>query len=151
MLNWGRSRLIQWTVERHRRSITRGLQAFPPFRPINYDKSIVNELIVITGVLAILFFLARSLGTLDARRDAVNNTSTLPVIGLVIPTNNLGFRRTLNDLTLDPSPKDFRVIGDLALYEHWLQQDLNDIADFNASIVWRLLGDRSVESRVLSV
>ncbi|MBC6479043.1 MAG: hypothetical protein GDA56_16025 [Hormoscilla sp. GM7CHS1pb] len=102
------------------------------------DRAFFREIVVVAWVLTILFFLARTQGYLDARRDAVNDTSTLPVITLVTKEDSLGLGSQLNDETADPSPKNF---GDRGLYEQWIGRELNNTTDSNSSdiIVWRLL------------
>lgn len=133
--------LSQWSLNQGHRRITRLLQRLPQVQPISYDRALFREIVVIAWVLTVLFLLARTQGFIDARRDAVNDTSNLPVITLVTQEDSLGLGRQLNDETADPSAKNFRVIGDRALYEQLIGRELNNITDSNSSniIVWRLL------------
>jgi len=133
--------LSQWSLHQGHRRITRLLQKLPQVESISYDRAFFREIVVVAWVLTVLFFLARTQGYIDARRDAVNDTSTLPVITLVTPEDSLALGRQLNDETIDPSGKNFRVIGDRGLYEQLIGRELNNITDSNSSdfIVWRLL------------
>ncbi len=133
--------LSQWSLNQGHRRITRLLQRLPQVQPISYDRAFFREIVVVAWVLTVLFFLARTQGYLDARRDAVNDTSTLPVITLVTKEDSLGLGRQLNNETIDPFPKNFRVIGDRRLYEQLIGRELNNTTDSNSSdiIVWRLL------------
>lgn len=141
-MQW-RWNLSQWSLNQGHRRITRLVQKLPQVQPISYDRAFFREIVVVAWVLTVLFFLARNQGYLDARRDAVNDTSTLPVITLVTPEDSLALGRQLNDETIDPSLKNFRVIGDRGLYEQWIGRELNNTTDSNSSdfIVWRLLID----------
>ncbi|MGK7901172.1 MAG: hypothetical protein AB4352_07110 [Hormoscilla sp.] len=133
--------LSQWSLNQGHRRITRLLQRLPQVQPISYDRTFWSELVVVAWVLTVLFLLARTQGSIDARRDAVNDTSTLPVITLVSKEDSLGLGRQLNDETIDPSAKNFRVIGDRGLYEKLIGRELNNTTDSSSSdiIVWRLL------------
>lgn len=100
--------------------------------------SLDNDLIVVTWLLVILFWLARNQGEIDARRDAINSTSTLPVITLVLPEKQIALGRNLDDLTLDPSLKGYRVIGDKGLFDYIRGRETND-TKLDPPRVWRLL------------
>jgi hypothetical protein len=76
-----------------------------------------NDAIAVIWLLVILFWLARIQGAIDARRDAVNETSTLPVITLVLPEKQIALGRDLDNLLLDPSLKGYRIIGDKKLFD----------------------------------
>ncbi|MDY6805406.1 MAG: hypothetical protein SXA11_16580 [Cyanobacteriota bacterium] len=115
----------------------------PELKPINYKNLLMDELVTIAAFLTALFILARHQGLLDASRDAFNQTSTLPVITLVTPENSLSLGRKLNDLTEDPPRTNFRIIGDLELYQELVKQDYNNKNDpYFPKTVWRLLIDR---------
>jgi hypothetical protein len=45
--------------------------------------SLIDELVIVGWVLALLFWFSHHQGLQDAQRDAVNSTSTLPVVALV--------------------------------------------------------------------
>ncbi len=104
-------------------------KAFPP--------TIRNEMVIVIWVLIIIFWLAKYQGTLDARRDAVNTTSTLPSIALVFKTDDLALGRQLDNQT-DPPLDKFRIIGDKGLFDQMPASITNDTTSPN-QLVWRLL------------
>ncbi|KST69550.1 hypothetical protein [Mastigocoleus testarum] len=94
--------------------------------------------------LNILFWFAQYQGHADAFRDAVNETSTRPIITLVTKKENLAIGRQLgNEKELDnlkktPSLKDFHIVGDVKqFYEIWTVPINN--TNQQEPIVWRLL------------
>lgn len=97
-----------------------------------------KDLIVVIWLLIILFWLARNQATVDARRDAVNETSTLPVITLVLPEKQIALGRNLDNLLLNPSLKGYRIIGDKKLFDDLRGKENND-SGANPPRVWRLL------------
>ncbi|NEP41767.1 MAG: hypothetical protein F6K35_22050, partial [Okeania sp. SIO2H7] len=111
--NKWRSLSIRWSLRRQKPRFTRLFQLIPERKPINYDKTFLDDIVIIACILTALFILARHQGLLDARRDAFNHTSTLPVITLITPENSLSLGRKLSDFTLDPPRQNFRIIGDL--------------------------------------
>ncbi len=74
--------------------------------------------------LAALFLLAQWQADRDALRDAVNETSRLPVVTTVIHKEHAALGRNLDDPLVNPSR--FRVIGDRGLYERLLGRELTD-------------------------
>ena len=64
-----------------------------------------KEVIIIFWVLFILFHLAQTQGLIDARRDVVNENSTLPAVALIGARNNLVLGKSLP--TLDPQQFSF--------------------------------------------
>jgi len=110
---------------------------------LQFLQALINELIIVLWVLFILFWLARHQGTMDARRDAINETSTLPVITLISSQKNLILG---NDLTIindkisaDPNLTNNMIIGDINLAKIVRSQALNDSSEQR---VWRLLTER---------
>ncbi len=53
-------------------------------RSVDFLRSLVNEIVIVSWVLIVIFWLARWQGVTDARRDAGQN-STLPVVALITP------------------------------------------------------------------
>jgi hypothetical protein len=104
-------------------------KAFPP--------AIRNEIVIVVWVLMVLFWLARYQGTVDARRDAVNDTSTLPVVALVFKEDDLALGRKLDNQTDSPLEK-FRIIGDKGLFDQMPANITNDASTDNP-VIWRLL------------
>lgn len=104
---------------------------------INLNDSFIDELVIVSVILIILFWLARFQGTADARRDA-GLQSTLPAVTVVTPEKRLGIGRKLEDLT--DNPAGFRIIGDAKRYNQLIGREINDRDDKR---VWRLLIDRN--------
>ena len=107
---------------------------------LNFLLSLINELVIVLWILAALFFLAQWQADRDAFRDAVNETSRLPVVTVVMGEENAALGRNL-DNPLD-NPSGFRVIGDRNLYNQLLGKELTDTSNPAQSRVWRLLVDR---------
>ena len=110
------------------------------FASLNFLSSLVNELVIVLWTLAALFFLAQWQADQDALRDAVNETSRLPVVTTVIREENAALGRNLDNPLLNPS--GFRVIGDRGWYERFLGRELTDTSSPDQLRVWRLLIDR---------
>lgn len=104
-------------------------------KPIDYQKSLWDETIIILWILILLFFLARHQGLIDAQKDARIN-SKLPSITLIVPEDTLAFGNTAtNPQTLE----GFQIIGDVKRYN-----DINEkttINDLDNELFWRLLLD----------
>ena len=122
------------------------LLAIPRFFADIIPPALRKDLIVVIWLLIILFWLARNQATVDARRDAVNETSTLPLITLVLPEKQIALGRNLDNLLLDPSLKGYRIIGDKELFNDLQGRESNDsevrcIKDSKTKCprVWRLL------------
>lgn len=107
---------------------------------LNFLLSLIDELIIFIWVLITLFSVASWQGDLDSSRDAVNETSRLPVVTTIIRNENAAIGRNLNDIFDNPS--GFRVIGNHVLYERLLGTELTDLRDQESPRVWRLLIDR---------
>lgn len=101
---------------------------------------LLNELIIVILIMTSLFWLARGQAEADAWKDAVNETSSLPLITVVLPERKAALGRN-PDNPLE-NPTGFRVIGDQALYDNLLGQELTDNSDLNKKRIWRLLIDR---------
>jgi hypothetical protein len=99
-------------------------------------QSLRQEIIVVIWILASLFWLGRFQGLADAYRDAVNNTSTRPIVTLVTAKDKLPLGRNLDDVFTPPSLKESRIFGDLEQFDT-TSKAIND--DTDQSIVWRLL------------
>ncbi len=109
--------------------------------------ALIDELIIVLWVLILLFWFARHQGTLDAQRDAVHDTSTLPVITLLTAKTSFMLAPSAaivdNELPADPVLTDKEVIvGEVELARIIRQEALNDEGD-NKERVWRLLTERN--------
>ena len=122
------------------------LHSFYLFKPLRYFAQIFpqplrNEIVIVAWLLTALFWLAQYQGNVDAFRDAVNKTSTRPIITLVTKKENLAIGRELgNQNELDnlkkiPSLKNFRIVGDVKQFYQIFGKETN----FELDIVWRLL------------
>lgn len=107
---------------------------------LRFCYSLIDELVIVLWTLAALFFLAQWQADRDAFRDAVNETSRLPVVTAVIKEENAALGRNLDNPLVNPS--GFRIIGDRSLYETLLGKELTDISNQKQPRVWRLLIDR---------
>jgi hypothetical protein len=115
------------------------LLAIPRFFTDIIPPSLRKDLTVVIWLLLILFWLARIQGTTDARRDAVNETSTLPVITLVLPEKQIALGQNLDrDNPFNPSLKGYRIIGDQGLF-YYLRGKENNDSGTKPPRVWRLL------------
>ncbi len=99
----------------------------------------IKEIIVIVAILAGLFFIAKPQGIADARRDAINKSSTLPVITLIIKEEKTVLGRKLDDIFTNPTLKVYRIFGDKGLFDDIRTTELNDLYDREEPRVWRLL------------
>ncbi|MGK7914975.1 MAG: hypothetical protein AB4038_05430, partial [Prochloraceae cyanobacterium] len=60
---------------------------------LNFLSSLINELVIVLWILAALFFLAYWQADRDAFRDAVNETSILPVVTVIMGEDNAALGR----------------------------------------------------------
>lgn len=145
---WRWQNAAYYTTKRQKSRPDRILQSFFQFNPINFDsikflQSLIDEIAIVSWVLIIFFWFARYQGTVDARRDAGQN-STLPVIALVTPEKRLALGRSLD--TEDPlaqfsspSLEDYRIFGDRTLFNNIQGIEDNDPTQQR---IWRLLMER---------
>jgi len=113
-----------------------------PTNIINFLSSLFNEFIIILFVLTALFWLAIWQAKDDAWNDAVNETSSLPIVTIVMPKDAVLGRKFDNPLesrSTKPNLPKFSIIGDRQSYERLLDKELNDISNPDKPRVWRLL------------
>jgi hypothetical protein len=110
-------------------------------RSVEFLRSLVNEIVIVSWVLIVIFWLARWQGIADARRDAGQN-STLPVVALITPEEKFAVGRKLDNIFADPSLKGYRIIGDRGLFDDLRGREDNDISNPKQPRVWRLLLER---------
>ncbi|MDZ8064638.1 MAG: hypothetical protein RMY64_03215 [Nostoc sp. DedQUE08] len=110
-------------------------------RSVEFLRSLVNEIVIVSWVLIVIFWLARWQGIADAQRDAGQN-STLPVVALITPEEKFAVGRKLDDIFADPSLKGYRIIGDRGLFDDLRGREDNDISNPQQPRVWRLLLER---------
>ncbi|MEH2374218.1 hypothetical protein [Nostoc sp.] len=118
------------------------------FRSVEFLRSLVNEIVIVSWVLIVIFWLARWQGIADAQRDAGQN-STLPVVALITPEEKFAVGRKLDDIFADPSLKGYRIIGvgvarrrHRGLFDDLRGREDNDISNPKQPRVWRLLLER---------
>ncbi|NES19263.1 MAG: hypothetical protein F6K41_10120 [Symploca sp. SIO3E6] len=128
---------VGYTQKIHRSWIVKNLRSLANLAP----QPLRDEVVIVFWVLIVLFWLARWQGIADARRDAVNNTSSLPVVTLVTPKDQLALGRKPNDLLTNLPLEDFRIIGDPGLLENLRRREITDTTT-NPPRVWRLLIER---------
>ncbi len=109
-------------------------------------RSLVNQIIIVSLVLLMLFWSAYHQGIADARRDAGEN-STLPAVVLIAQEKNIALGRKLNDAFDEPSVKDdnlkdYKFIGDKGLFDDLLGKADTDNSNSKKPRVWRLLLER---------
>ncbi|MGB3509577.1 MAG: hypothetical protein WBA93_10085 [Microcoleaceae cyanobacterium] len=147
ILNKWRLKLLKWSLKTKHPKIPNNIQSLLYFQQINYqkyDKALIDEIVVTFWLLTTLFFLAKTQGNLDAIRDSRSDTSFLPVVTLITPENKLPLGRKVDkdQSTDDPNISNFRIIGDIELYEQLLLRDYNNKTDPNfPQVIWRLLFD----------
>jgi hypothetical protein len=141
-----RERAIQYG-DRHRRSpVAQVLQSLAEFNSTHFNsidflRSLLDEIIIFLWALLILFFLAQWQADADAWIDAVNETSTLPVVTFLLPEDNSALGRKLDNPLINPA--GFRIIGDKARYNRLLGREITQTGPQQVHRVWRLLIDRS--------
>jgi hypothetical protein len=142
---WGSQKLTVYLRSRHpkfsRYIHNRGLR----FSSLTFLRSLFDEAIIAVWVLLVLFWLARDQGWQDAQRDAINQTSTLPVVTLISPDSqlilgtNLDISSTGEQDFRNPSLQGHSLIGDPKLIRQIQAGGLNDTSEGK---VWRLLIER---------
>lgn len=109
------------------------------FHYVKFLLPAIEEIIIVAGILAVLYFLANTQGYADARRDSLNSSSTLPVITLIINEQKSVLGRKLDDPFSNPSLKGYRIFGDKGLFDDVRTTELNDFYNQEEPRVWRLL------------
>lgn len=137
-----RSRLLRYARQHPNAWLTQIVKSLinfssTQFNSIQFLSSLIIEIVIVLWGLTALFWLAQWQADTDAWLDAVNETSTLPVVTFVTPQDNAALGRKLDNPLVDPS--GFRIIGDQSLYQRLFGKELTNP---EKSIVWRLLIDR---------
>lgn len=107
---------------------------------IQFLRSLIDELVIIFWFLAALLFLARQQAYFHAWTDAINETSTLPVVTLVAAEENISLGRNSGN---GRNPTGFRIIGDEKRYLNFFGRELTEIGSSEGDRVWRLLINRN--------
>ena len=128
------SHISRFTQKLHQLWLSKQLRSFAELLPL----PLRHEIVVVIWILIALFWLGRYQGTADAFRDAVNDTSTRPIVTLVSPIDKMALGLKLDDLTKSPL-KSSRIIGDLKQFNKIWGQETNDTSNPKKPIIWRLL------------
>lgn len=107
-------------------------------RTLEFWRSLLNEMAVALVIFTLTFWLARWQAEIDAWKDAVNATSTFPVVTIVAPEDEIPLGRLPNSPN---NPQGYRIIGDRERYLNFFGKETNDTSGDNPR-VWRLLVDR---------
>ncbi len=111
-------------------------------KSIKLLRSLVEEIIIVSWVLLVLFWSAYHQGIADARRDAGENSS-LPAVVLIGKQDNISLGRKLNDAFDDKlTLEKYKFIGDKGLFDDWLNKADTDTSNSKEPRVWRLLLER---------
>ena len=145
------NRTITWWLSylygRRFKSIYRILKSWEQFNlnrlnSIKLLRSLVDEIIIVSLVLVVLFGFARDKGIADAGRDA-GEASTLPVVTLVAKQENIALGRKLNNIFDDKlTLEKYRFIGDKSSFDDLLRKEDTDRNNPEKPRVWRLLLER---------
>lgn len=124
--------------------LTQNLHSFWLFKPLRsfaqlFPLPLRHEIVVVVWILAALFWIGRWQGNADAYRDALNNTSTRPIVTLVSASDKIALGRNLDDLLTNPPLKGSRIIGDVKQFKQILGRETNNTTNPKQPIVWRLL------------
>ena len=98
--------------------------------------SLANELVIVLWLLLVLYGLAASQGLSDARRDSIDETSTLPLITIAMPGAQSVIGRDPDQMLVNPS--GVRLFGNRERYDALLGDELNSDSGRRR---WRLLSD----------
>ena len=140
------TRWLSYPYGRRFRWLHRILNSWQQFNVNRYNsikllRSLLDEIIIVSWVLLVLFWSAYHQGIADARRDAGENSS-LPAVALIGKQDSMALGRKLDDPTLRLDPKGFKAIGDAGLFTDLIKRDYTDINNPQEPRVWRLLLER---------
>jgi hypothetical protein len=132
--------LIQVSLWFVRLSVTRRIRAIVNLFP----QPFLDQIIIVGWILASLFWVARSQGIADAYRDALDSTSTRPLITLVTSKDKIALGRQLMNDPKDLPPdtnlnNDYRIFGDKDLFYQFKGTETNDHTRPDKPIIWRML------------
>lgn len=105
-------------------------------------QSLGRDFVIVSWILIALFNLARWQGIEDAKRDAVNESTTRPIITLVSPSEKFALGATLDNKLVDDEKKtpeypllnNVRIFGDVQQFRDLYYNGTN-----RADKSWRLL------------
>ncbi len=111
-----------------------------------FSQSLGRDLVIVAWILIALFYLAQWQGNEDAWRDAVNQSTTRPIVTLVSPSDKFALGAILDDeMAFDqkknpvyPPLKNVRIFGDVEQFRRLYAKGINR-ADGSPAVAWRLL------------
>lgn len=112
-----------------------------------FGASLLDELVIVGWVLTLLFWLSQHQGQVDARRDSLESSSTLPVVTLVLPQaegvlgQDLRYLEDSAEAIPDPPLANNVFIGDRVLPRQIRDTSLSDP---DSQQVWRLLANETL-------
>jgi len=112
-----------------------------------FGAPLLDELVIVAWVLTLLFWLSQHQGQVDARRDALESSSTLPVVSLVLPQaegvlgQDLRYLDDSAEAIPDPPLANNVFIGDRVLARQIRDTSLSDP---DSQQVWRLLANETL-------
>jgi hypothetical protein len=113
-----------------------------------FPRSLGRDLVIVSWILIALFYLAQWQGQEDALRDAINQSTTRPIITLVSPSDKFALGATLDDEmifnpTINPKYpplKNLRIFGDVDQFRKLYPKGINRTERTNSPpVAWRLL------------
>ncbi len=112
-----------------------------------FGASLLDELVIVGWVLILLFWLSQHQGQVDARRDAVESSSTLPVVTLILPQADgvLGQDLRYIDDSAEAIP-DPPLANNVFIGDRILPRQIRDssLSDPDSQQVWRLLANETL-------
>ncbi len=132
-------KLRQWATDWLLRSRLPSRKLASP-STLQFLGALTDELIIVLLILTTLFWVAQWQARIDALRDAVNKTSTLPIVTVVLPEEEAALGREVDNPLKNPS--GLRIIGDRERYNQLLGKELTNTDNPDQPRVWRLLLDR---------
>jgi hypothetical protein len=106
--------------------------------------ALFDELVIGLWLLLVLYELARGQGVADAQRDAVNETSSLPLVTLAMKGQEAVIGRDLDQPFANPA--GVRLLGSRERYEVLLGAELNPEEQ---GTTWRLLAETGEQLLVI--
>jgi len=143
------TRSLSYSYGRRFRWIYRILKSWEQFNINRYNsikllRSLVDEIIIVSWVLVVLFWSAYHQAIADARHAAGEN-SALPAVTLITKQDHIALGRKLENVFENPSAKDYKnykMIGDKGLFDDLVGKTDTDATNSKEPRIWRLLLQR---------
>jgi hypothetical protein len=137
-----------------RNQFLKGVHQFPLLQGVRwltnvFPQPLQQELVIVVWVLIALFYLAQNQGREDALRDAVDKSTTRPIITLISPSDKFALGAILNEKMLfggkkstdyAPLKENLRIFGDVNQFNMLYGKGINRTDSNNSPpVAWRLL------------